>query len=76
MVWNGKEVYLVEVKARTGSGFGTPAEAIGQKKLQRMKRVAEHYGIEREVVVPIQLGVVTILGKNTPELITEIEAVD
>lgn len=76
MVFDGSEVMLVEVKARGSQGFGTPAEAIGRDKLARMQRVAEHYAIERKVVAPVRLGVVTILGSGEPELITEIEALD
>jgi putative endonuclease len=76
VVWDGQTVYLVEVKARTSGIYGMPAEAVGQKKLARMKRVAQEYAKVRQVVKPIGLGVVTILGEEPPEWITEIEVVD
>lgn len=37
---NSDEVVFIEVKARTGSGFGTPAEAVTRTKLRRLRRLA------------------------------------
>lgn len=76
VVWDGQEVYLVEVKARTGTGFGLPAEAIGHKKLQRMQRVAQEYEAVRQTRLPVRLGLVTILGDSLPELIVDLPTVD
>ena len=76
VAWDGQTVYLVEVKARNSTIYGTPAEAIGRQKLMRMKRVAQEYVKTHQVVAPIGLAVVTILGEDTPELIAEIEVVD
>ena len=76
VVWDGARVGFVEVKARSNTSFGSPAEAIGRDKLRRMQRVAEAWSRERKQVMPIWLGVVTILGESAPELITEIEAID
>lgn len=73
---NGAAVYLVEVKARGSSGFGLPAEAIGRAKLRRMERVALSWWRERGGTDQPRLAVVTILGDEEPQLITEIEAVD
>jgi putative endonuclease len=36
----GREVVIVEVKARTGDGFGTGLEAIGPRKVQRLRASA------------------------------------
>jgi putative endonuclease len=38
-----KAVVFVEVRARTGGGFGTPAESITALKQNRLKRLAEHF---------------------------------
>lgn len=74
--WDGRVIYLIEVKARGSRKFGLPAEAIGRDKLRRMERVAQSWTRERAVTVPVRLAVITILGEGEPELITEIEAVD
>jgi putative endonuclease len=37
---DGELVVFVEVKARRGTGFGTPAEAVGAVKRRRLARVA------------------------------------
>jgi putative endonuclease len=37
---DGELVVFVEVKARRGTGFGSPAEAVGTVKRRRMARVA------------------------------------
>ncbi|MFA5010094.1 MAG: YraN family protein [Patescibacteria group bacterium] len=76
VAFNGKQVMMVEVKARSSQRFGLPAEAIGRMKLKRMERVALTWIKEREVSWPVGLGVVTILGEGEPELISEIETVD
>lgn len=76
VVWDGKLLLMVEVKARGSSRFGLPAEAINRKKLRRMQLVAEAFRRERGPWAPIRLGVVTILGQGEPNLITDIETVD
>ena len=40
IAWDGDEIVVVEVKTRTGLGFGHPAEAITPDKLARLKRLA------------------------------------
>ena len=39
----GGYLVFVEVKTRSGRGFGAPAEAVDPKKRQRLRRVAERY---------------------------------
>ena len=36
-------VRFVEVKTRTGSGFGSPAEAVTEEKLRRLRVAARHW---------------------------------
>ena len=36
----GSELVVVEVKTRTGDGFGHPAEAVDRRKLGRLRRLA------------------------------------
>lgn len=43
----GREVVIVEVKARTDDGFGTGLEAIGPRKVQRLRASAMWWLSER-----------------------------
>ena len=76
IAWDGKRLVFVEVKTRSSQAFGTPAEAVGRRKLKRMQKVAESFLREGDLDLPIGLGVMTLLGEGEPELITEIEAID
>lgn len=76
IAWDGRAIVFIEVKARGSRRFGTPAEAIGRRKLRRMQRVAQSWLRAHPASVPVRFGVITILGENEPELITEIEAID
>jgi putative endonuclease len=48
VAWDGPTLVFVEVKARRGNSLGGPAEAIGPRKLNRMRAVAAHY-LSREL---------------------------
>ena len=47
VAWDGDEIVVVEVKTRTGLGYGHPAEAITVAKLARLKRLAGQWLTER-----------------------------
>jgi putative endonuclease len=40
---DGDVLVLCEVKTRRGLGFGTPAEAVGRRKLARLRRLAAEW---------------------------------
>ena len=40
---DGRTVVFVEVKTRTGAGFGTPLEAVNARKRRRLIGAAQHY---------------------------------
>ncbi len=40
---HGTELVVVEVKTRTGDGFGHPAEAVTARKLARLRRLAAQW---------------------------------
>lgn len=39
----GNETIFVEVKTRSGMLFGLPCEAVGYKKQEKYRKIAEHY---------------------------------
>lgn len=40
---DGRTVVFVEVKSRSGEGFGTPFDAVTRHKRRQITRVAQHY---------------------------------
>lgn len=58
----GGELVFVEVKTRSGTGFGRPEEAVTEAKKRRLLRVAEAYLYERKLDgSPCRFDVVSIL---------------
>ena len=47
IVLDRRVIVFVEVKTRTGSGFGTPFEAVESRKQQRMIRAAQFFLAEK-----------------------------
>lgn len=45
IVRDGDEIAFVEVKTRTSERYGTPAEAVDQKKQARYYQIARYYGL-------------------------------
>ena len=66
---NGRQVVFCEVKARTGLGFGTPAEAITRDKKQRIRFLAARW-LEDAKPRPaeIRFDVAAVLGDDVEVL--------
>lgn len=45
---DGRTLCFVEVKTRTGEGFGQPAEAVTQDKQRRIRKMAQLFLLQRE----------------------------
>ena len=61
----GDTLCFVEVKGRSGSGFGSPAEAVTLEKQRRIVRTAEEYLSRRRLGSPrCRFDVVTILEEG------------
>lgn len=60
------EVVFVEVKTRSGLGYGDPAEAVDEEKQQAIRAVAQAYLYERRLEgVPSRFDVVgVVLNQN------------
>jgi len=43
----GETVVFVEVKAKTGDGYGAPWQMVGRRKLDQVKRIGEMYLAEK-----------------------------
>lgn len=56
-------IHFVEVKARSGRGFGDPAEAVDLKKQAKLLKLAAWFLKERRLEDPrVSLDVVTVLA--------------
>ena len=66
----GGELVFVEVKTRTGLSFGTPEEAVSEKKKEHVIRAAEAYLHENRMDgMPCRFDVVAVLlGTGEPQV--------
>lgn len=59
---DGNDLVFVEVKTRTGLGYGTPAEAVTRTKADRIRRLAGQWLAEQDRRWPhLRVDVVTVL---------------
>lgn len=67
---DGGMIVFVEVKARSGTGYGRPEAAVDEAKQRAIKRVAEAYLHERRLIPsPTRFDVVAVLfGDGPPEI--------
>jgi putative endonuclease len=65
VVMRGRLVVLCEVKARRSDAYGAPAEAVGPRKRQRIRRLASTW-LHEAAVRPreIRFDVVSVLGSR------------
>ena len=62
---DGGVIVFVEVKARSGTGFGAPEAAVDAAKQQAIRRVAEAYMHERKLIPsPVRFDVVAVHFEN------------
>lgn len=65
---DGQTIVFVEVKARTGTRFGLPAEAVGRARIERLERAGQLF--LREIGgadLPYRIDVVSVLVSETGE---------
>ncbi|MFA5954207.1 MAG: YraN family protein [Patescibacteria group bacterium] len=57
---DGKDLVFVEVKARTGSAYGTPEEAVTTRKLHNLEQALARYVAEHREVAHARIDVVSV----------------
>jgi putative endonuclease len=64
---DGATLVFIEVKQRTTSRYGTPAEAITARKLERLRRAALHYMVTRyrRDDLPLRFDAILVHGTET-----------
>jgi putative endonuclease len=56
IVRRGRRLVFCEVKARSGSGFGDPWEAVGPEKARRVRRAAEAWLARRPELLELDIA--------------------
>ncbi len=60
----GKTLVFIEVKTRSGSGFGTPAEAVGIRKQEKIIQAAMEYLSKLKKEPLVRFDVIGVLHHN------------
>jgi putative endonuclease len=71
VVRDGRAVVFVEVKTRSGGGFGTPVESVTAEKVRRIRRLAVRWleAHPEHTPAPVRFDVVGVLrGRNGVEV--------
>jgi putative endonuclease len=68
----GGELVVVEVKTRSGDGFGTPIEAVTARKRQALRRAATEYRALAEWRGPVRFAVVAVSVRPDGDLDLEL----
>lgn len=64
-----KYIVFVEVKARSSSAFGNPAEAVDERKQEKIRKVASLYLLKtKQPNANCRFDVVSILGNDDAEI--------
>jgi putative endonuclease len=59
---DGETLVLVEVKARRGTGFGTPQEAVDERKQRKLRMLLELYRVQtHRTKQPCRIDVIALL---------------
>ncbi len=70
---DGATVVFVEVKARTGEGWGRPAEAVGWRKQQRLVTMAQMYLARHRLgAVACRFDVVSVLDRPGESAVVDV----
>jgi putative endonuclease len=73
---DGKWLVFVEVKTRSGGGYGHPFESITKEKLGRMRRLAAHWTTQNSFAgTQIRLDAVSVLLRGGRVLIEHLKQV-
>ncbi|MBU1092661.1 YraN family protein [Patescibacteria group bacterium] len=60
----GKVLYFIEVKTRSSTSFGRPAEAVTTVKQRKLRQLALYYTTENKYDGPVSFGVIEVLYRD------------
>ncbi len=64
---------IIEVKTRSGTGFGNPEDAVTDKKIRRIVSAADAYLRHGNLELPVRFDIITIIYNNGQVDIRHIE---
>ncbi len=65
---DGQVLVFIEVKTRSGLGYGSPAAAVDKRKQQQISRAAQYYLAEQNLFdSPARFDVVSVLCDDTKQ---------
>lgn len=75
VAYDGKQIIVVEVKTRRGTGFGEPEEAVTEQKKKQLYKATQAWLYERKMEgAPVRFDVIAvILKKNADPVIRHYE---
>ena len=76
VAWDKDELVFIEVKARTATSFGTPAEAVTKQKLTKLQLAIGEFMVRANLNCPVRLEVAEVDKWHKVNLIQDIEPVD
>ena len=69
---DGDVLVVCEVKTRSGTDYGTPHEAVGAAKLDRLLRLATRWQVDHGVAAPeVRVDVVAVLRRRRGSAVLE-----
>lgn len=69
----GEELVVVEVKTRRNTDYGTPEEAVTEKKIRSIVTSTDAYLRQHSLDLPVRFDIITIVGQQPPFAIEHIE---
>lgn len=67
------QLIIIEVKTRSGTGFGDPEDAVTDKKIRRIVSAADAYLRHGNLELPVRFDIITIIDNNGHTDIRHIE---
>jgi putative endonuclease len=68
VAYDGKQIIVVEVKTRRGTGFGEPEEAVTEQKKKQLYKATQAWLYERKMEgAPVRFDVIAVILKNNAD---------
>lgn len=69
----GRELVVIEVKTRRNKHYGSPEEAVNERKIRRIVSSTDAYIRKFAIDLPVRFDIITVTGKEPPFEIEHIE---
>ncbi|MBQ8520599.1 MAG: YraN family protein [Bacteroides sp.] len=70
---SGRELVVIEVKTRRNKLYGSPEEAVNERKIRRIVSSTDAYIRKFAIDLPVRFDIITVTGKEPPFEIEHIE---